>query len=319
MSVTACGRRSASIGSDPSNRSRRPRGGPARSGHVRGTVRAGPADEHRRGDGPRRPRRRRRSAGRWAVLSGSRRSRLARATRLHAARPADVRPVRPRLRRALGLAMPDQPARRALPAAHPRRPPRRRPGHRLFPGQFRTAGQEPGDPPGSQSERPRPRRAAPAAAGRHDDPGGRPQAAARPGAVRLGGAPPRLPLPARPDDAQGGSHREHRRRARADGRLLRRFRPRRQRTPHVARASIHGWLQPPGRLRQPRRHGGRAALGPCRVVRAGRIRDHRLDRGLRGDGSATLHGASIGPPHAGATVVVSGRGPQPTTDDRRTT
>ena len=50
-------------------------------------------------------------------LDGSRRSRLSRPERLHAVGPQDVRPVRPRVRRAVRVAMPDEPARRSISAS----------------------------------------------------------------------------------------------------------------------------------------------------------------------------------------------------------
>ena len=62
--------------------------------------------------------------------------------------------------------------------------------------------------------------------------------------------------------------------------------PRDRWTPDQAVAPGARRLQSARRVRQPRRHGGRAPRDPCRVIRARGARDRRLDRDLLGDESA---------------------------------
>ena len=177
---------------------------------------------------------------------------------------------------------PDEPARRAVPATHPGRPSRRRPGDRLLPRAIRAAGGQPRDDPRPEPER---------AASRHPSPERLDVTAVEADVlkplpvdrtVRVGRPAPGDPLPARADVAQGCGRRERGRVLAPTGVLFG--------ASVLGTSGSHTWLarrylellQLAGRLRQSRRHRGRAPRDPRGVVRARGARGHRLDHGLRG-------------------------------------
>ncbi len=107
-------------------------------------------------------------------------------------------------------------------------------------------------------------------------------------AIRLRRTSPRDPLSTRSAVAQGRSRRQCRGRPRTSRRVVRCLRSRQIGEPHATGEGAPCRVQPSGRLRQPRRHEGGARRDPGGIVRAGRHRDHRLDRGLRSHGTASV-------------------------------
>ena len=145
----------------------------------------------------------------------------------------------------------------------------------------------------------------------HPGPGRRPQATAGRGTVRLRRPAPGHPLPAGADDAArpvrwSTSPPSSRPTACCSARPSWAGAE-----PLVAGAPGADRVQPPGRLRQPRRQRGRAARDPRGVLRARRARDRRLGRDLRRDEPA--------PPRDGSAEAWPGRAPSSATTAPLTT